>query len=272
MTSSDSDVVPTKRRRPSTIARFVIPAVIIASLSAAVAVISAWMTRKNLRLQYELELKNAAATKQELEDELMSRYREPLVRSAFELQSRIFNIVEQEFLVKYGRDGPEDEQEYAVSSTLYVLAEYLGWVEILRREVQFLDLGDIERNRLLVARLEAITDAFASDKIAGRDFRVFRFVQRAIGEVMVLTETVAGERSPVRCIGYTQFVGQLGAEKEFARWFRGLGEDIERRKEPSAAGVERLVRLQHALVDLIRFLDDPPARFITAQCSKIGTE
>ncbi len=244
-------------------------AVIVALGSATVALISALMSRRNLRLQYELELKKAAATKQELEDELMRRYREPLVRASFELQSRIFNIVEQEFLVRYGKGGREADQEYAAMSTLYVFAEYFAWVEVLRREVQFLDLGDIERNRLLVARLEAITNSFATDKITGREFRIFRFAQRAIGEVMVEVEAAPDERAAIRCMGYTRFVVKLGADKEFARWFRDLAEDVEQCKESLAAAIERLVMLQHALVELIVFLDDPPRRFVDDQYSKL---
>lgn len=47
---------------------------------------------------------------------------------------------------------------------MFVVAEYLGWVEILRRGVQFLDLGDVRRNQLLVERLEAIGTILSTDR------------------------------------------------------------------------------------------------------------
>ena len=70
----------------------------------------------------------------------MSRYREPLLRAASDLQSRIYDIVGQKFLACHLQQGGPADQEYACRNTMFVFAEYLGWVEILRRGVQFLDL------------------------------------------------------------------------------------------------------------------------------------
>jgi hypothetical protein len=129
----------------------------VALISAAAAVLAALLTvvvsarttRVTAELQDKLERQRHQASKEELLEQVMSRYREPLVRAAFDLQSRIYNIVKQAFLVRYLRQGRPDEQEYACRNTVFVVAEYLGWVEILRRGVQFLDLGDVERNRSL---------------------------------------------------------------------------------------------------------------------------
>jgi hypothetical protein len=116
----------------------------------------------------------------------MSRYREPLLRAAFDLQSRIYNIVKQNFLIRYLQRGNPVEQDYACRNTMFVLAEYLGWIEILRRGVQFLDLGDVERNRSLVDRVEAITTVLLADRpYPDATFQVFRGQQRAIGELMM---------------------------------------------------------------------------------------
>jgi predicted ATPase len=91
----------------------------------------------------------------DLLEQVMSRYHEPLLRAAFHLQRRVYNIVEQAFLLRYLQRGSPAEQEYACRNTMFVLAEYLGWVEMLRRGVQFLDLGDVQRNQQLSERLEA---------------------------------------------------------------------------------------------------------------------
>ena len=45
------------------------------------------------------------------------------------------------FIETYYVDDRPDDKEYARENTLFVLAEYLGWAEILRREVRFLDVG-----------------------------------------------------------------------------------------------------------------------------------
>src|SRR5215212_8013852 len=113
-------------------------------------------------MNHEFEVARSRATKEELVEELMSKYREPLARAAFDLQTRIYTVIRHRFLVRYGGRGRDHERAYARESTLFVFAEYFGWVEILRRDVQFLDLGDVARNRQLVERLEAVGDAFAS--------------------------------------------------------------------------------------------------------------
>ena len=141
---------------------------VVAVLSSTVALvsvaISVWSARSTARLQNELEERRRQATKEELVEEVMSRYREPLLRAAFDLQSRIYNIVGQRFLVRYLQRGDPANQEYACRNTMFVVAEYLGWVEILRRGVQFLDLGDVRRNQLLVERLEAIGTILSTDR------------------------------------------------------------------------------------------------------------
>jgi hypothetical protein len=163
---------------------------VVALISAAVALLSValsvWSARSTARLQDELEQRRQQASKEELVEQVMSRYREPLLRAAFDLQSRIYNIVRQRFLARYLQQGGQDDQRYACHNTMFVFAEYLGWVEILRRGVQFLDLGDVRRNRLLVERLEAIGTILSTD----RDFQdavpcIFRGEQRAIGELMM---------------------------------------------------------------------------------------
>lgn len=64
---------------------------------------------------------------------MMSQVRDPLLWAAFDLQSRIFNIVDQFFLRAYFLHGSEEERAYAKRSTVFVFAQYLAWMEIVRR-------------------------------------------------------------------------------------------------------------------------------------------
>lgn len=143
-----------------------------------------------------------------------------------------------------------------------MLAEYLGWVEILRRGVQFLDLGDVARNRRLVERLEVISTVLLADwQYPDSSFQVFRGQQRAMGELMMDPATPS-EGMPFRqCIGYAAFVAKLEQEPSFARWFAKLEDDVQQLAADPSPRYDRLVALQHALIDLIDFLDDPPTRF-----------
>lgn len=246
----------------------------VSLISAAVALVSIYLStsaaRRTARLSFELDLAKSRATKEQKVEEVMSRYREPLVRAAFDLQSRIYNIIRQKFLSRYGAKGREHEREYARDNTLFLFAEYFGWVEILRRDVQFLDLGDVERNRLLVARLDSVSDTLASDrKISDRTFRVFKGEQRALGELMSPTDPAGKGEARTLCIGYAAFRSRLRDEPDFAHWFGPLLEDVEALIAGAGAPYERLTKLQHVLVELIDFLDDPPTRFLAEYRTKL---
>ncbi len=251
------------------------PQIAVSLISAAVALVSVYVStraaRSTARLSHEFELAKSKATKEQLVEELMSRYREPLLRAAFDLQSRIFNIIEHRFMVHYGADGREHEQQYARDNTVFLFAEYFGWVEILRRDVQFLDLGDVERNYLLVQRLEQIGDTFAMSDPESADpsFRILKGQQRALGELMIPSrpdDVGAGRRF---CLGYAAFRGRLQEEPAFADWFRPLCDDVSALVGEDTRAFERLVPMQHALLDLIEFLDDPPRRFLRERCTKL---
>ena len=69
---------------------------------------------------------------------VLARYRDPLITATFELQDRLQNLLRpsgQNVLV-YLR--VEDRAELAITSTLFRFAQYFGWTEVIRREIQFL--------------------------------------------------------------------------------------------------------------------------------------
>src|SRR5437667_377012 len=84
--------------------------------------------------------------------------------AAVDLHGRIDNIEARDFFAFY-REGTESERTYTLDHTLYVFAEYFGWAEILRRETQFLNLGDVERTRQVRKGLDAISETFLSNEI-----------------------------------------------------------------------------------------------------------
>ncbi|RSH94397.1 hypothetical protein EHS25_004200 [Saitozyma podzolica] len=199
---------------------------------------------------------------------LVAKYRDPLLRSAYDVQSRIYNIYERGF-----RGGADDEG-YFRDNTLYVLAEFLGWLEILRREMQFLDLGAEETTRKLRLCLDRIQGVMASrlgslsESESGDELYVYRGQQRAIGEIMTARidhrggagegagattgGTVAVGRH-LECIGYATFVS-LQNQPDFAKWFKRLGSAVTR-LPAQWPRPDRWVFLQQALIDLIDLLD-----------------
>ncbi|MET7621763.1 hypothetical protein [Streptomyces sp. NPDC005408] len=177
---------------------------IVASLSGVVALASvaysAQVNGKNSLLKDDLERQSAERQRILERQDVMSRFRDPLLWAAFDFQSRLYNIAGQGFL-RVHFVQPHD-QLYAVRSTLHVLAEYLGWVEILRHRIYFLDLGNQEANRRVVTLFARIGSVLNDDSYSDRHFQLFRSDQRAIGELVKrMTKTLMAAsdiRSSVR--------------------------------------------------------------------------
>jgi hypothetical protein len=259
--------------------------IVVATISAIVAVFSAiWAARTSqivARRQAEsarviAELNNRFALEKRSLDKadrleaVVAKYREPLSRTAFDLQSRLFNIVDQGFLWFYYK-GCERERAYVANNTSYVLCEYLGWIELLRREVEFLDLGDLERSRALAQLTGRIDSVLASDRDDwAKELRLFRGEQRAIGERMLI-ESPSPDGVALRPMGYAAFVDRIGDPK-FDQWMAMVRSDVDAIALASTPNFSRLRDLQNSLVDLVKFLDDPPRRFSEIQLKKLVTK
>jgi hypothetical protein len=232
--------------------------IVVASIAAFVAIISAVITvygqARTTRLEHTLARQRETESRENQAQAVIAKYREPLISSAQDLQSRLYNILRQDFLRVYW-NGTAQDKEYAVNNTLYVVAEFLGWVEILRREVQFLDLGDIEASRHLGQLLANIRHQFSTDSL-DPTFRLFKGQQRAIGELLMVKSETRG----LECIGFAEFSAKL-ANPVFAVWFSKLNADIESLALDDGNGQgRRLIKLQNALIDLLDFLDPQKVR------------
>jgi hypothetical protein len=202
-------------------------------------------------------------------EELAKKFREPLIQAAYNLETRIYNIVELNFFGNFlSVDSADSEKEYAVLHTMYVFARFFCWLEIVRRETQYLDPRDDRVNRAMAAGLEAVLDTFAdSIDIREKCFRLFRGEQRALGEVMLVPTEASTPGAPRwECIGYAPFVHAL-EDEQMARWFRRLREDIGEFAENPANHDERLRLIQGRLMDIIDILD-PDARRVPMRLRK----
>jgi hypothetical protein len=187
-------------------------------------------------------------------ERLLARYSEPLARAAYDLQSRLYNMRRPGFL-----DSRYIPESYSVRSTLWLFGQYLGWVEILRREVQVLELGDVRRTARLQLHLLDIADVLASSTdIRDPVFNIRRAEQRALGELVVVDREVSGEKRS-DCMGYAEFNAKM-KEADFAAWFQPLGNGMEILTR-GINGHTRPIHLQRALIDLVDFLDPNLMRF-----------
>ena len=204
--------------------------------------------------------------------QILQQHRDPLLRAAFDLQSRLHNIVAGYFLQTYWLRGGKSEKRYAIHSTLWLLGQYFGRVEILRREVQYLDLGSTNENRVLQQRLAEISSALASDQTRfGKAFITFRSDQRAIGEFMVIERQTESDSKRADCLGYSEFVAALtrdaGADVKsspFDAWATRFTAELKAFAEQPDKGATSLPRFsaaQRRLMDLVDLLDPDRVRY-----------
>jgi hypothetical protein len=155
-----------------------------------------------------------------------------LLSAAFDLQARVFNIRRGGFFYS-------DTTSYHIDHTLYVFGQYFGWREIIREEIQFMDLGDTPATRELAEQLERITSSLSSSASAlSEEFKIFRGEQRAMGEKMMKTADVR-----YRCMGYTEFVESL-SQANFALWFDKLRGFVDGLRSTREADFSRLSLLR----------------------------
>jgi hypothetical protein len=199
---------------------------------------------------------------------VLTKYREPLVGAAYDLQARLWNILRMGFFRAFYFSEDEAIRTYAKHHTLYLVGQYFAWNEILRREIRFLNFSDVRRTRNAEQRLEAVRWAFSTDEAAfgGPTFQLWRGDQRGLGERMIVRDD--GQED---CIAYADFIESR--ERQPWRWLAKLERDLEavaREMSESEPGEsepgesepgERLRRIQNALIDLIDELDPDAIRF-----------
>jgi hypothetical protein len=151
---------------------------------------------------------------------VVNKYTLPIIRSADSLQGRIFNFLSG---VKHQGFNISADEQYRLS-TLYIFAQFLGWVRVLELEVPFLDFQTTDQTRAFHTRLYTVFKGFTStyyftDK--GKEnvevFTVYRTVLTAIGDVVVLKED--GSKY---VMGFAEFASRIEKDKEFSRWFENL--------------------------------------------------
>jgi hypothetical protein len=178
--------------------------------------------------------------------------REPFIAAAYDLQSRLYNILCQEFLYAYS-DGNEREKHYAENHTVFCIAQYFCWSEIVRKDIQYINIAKSTNAKVLTEKQSAITHHWATD-VFPSNLRIFAGEQRAIGEALIHD----GDRG-LECIGYGAFLKTIlpGVEP----LIDVLREDVRSLSNEVDTARERLSLIQNALSDLLDVLDPQCRRF-----------
>jgi hypothetical protein len=180
---------------------------------------------------------------------VLAKYQEPLLAAAFELQSRLHNILRNRFVENYVLGTKAAKQAPALESTLYVFAQFFGWRELIRREIQFLRFPKDSETREVARIVRDISETFLTDHY-GQQFMIWRVEQRGLGERMI----VMSGGIPT-CMGYATFVKERPAMKN---WLEPIERDL---KEIDDGGRKRLTKVQHLLLELVEKLDEDRTRY-----------
>jgi hypothetical protein len=238
-----------------------IVALIAGGVSLSAGALSVWGQHRSARLSASLQALTAAEQRRVDSEKALARYREPLARAAYDLQSRLYNILEQDLLSVYLDNGDDRTRSYVVDNTAFLIAQYFAWTEIIRRDIQYIDLGQDEQTRLLARLQDDIYSLFLTDRF-DHLLRIFAGEQRAIGEKMIRD----GARGP-ECLGYAGFLtGLLNSPDPLIEYVRHDIRDINGHLKDARP---RLVALQNALIDLLTFLDPAFIRFPQERRSKV---
>ena len=221
-----------------------------AVLSAVVALRQSRMAQELARVNHDLDAelhrREALIDQQMRGEEVLTTYRQPLAAAAFDLQSRLYNIVRLDFFGKFG--GDHERSEDALRTTLFRFAQYFGWTEILRRDVQFLSFPQDDETRR-VAELQAeITKCLLTDSY-GPALMIWSDEQRGIGEQMIVEE-----HGKVLCMGYARF------RERCDQMLEPVGARLSRDMKAEEA-LPRLRDAQHLLCELVEVLDARRVRY-----------
>lgn len=231
---------------------FVLPLI----FSILSVVLSGYMSVRQQRLSARLRLEEAMREKEESALEAAQRVYEPMAQAGAELQSRIYNIVETDWVTLIKRY--EGHGDYPVKSTAFLFAHYFGWIEARRQSV--LDSsGKGGRDEIVQDLIDGVTKIMRrGDDSEG--FSFFSAEQRGIGELMFFWEIVpdSGLRIP-HVLGYAAFSARYKDDPEFRKWFTPVDTGMARVAEGDNS---RLIAIQGALVKLILALD-PAQRYTT---------
>jgi hypothetical protein len=239
-------------------------AVVAGLVALGSAAFALWGQIRTARLASDLQALRLTEQREYDTEQTVARYREPLASAAYDLQSRLWNILEQRVLETYYLEGDDRERAYTIDYTVFLVAQYFGWIEALRRDIQYIDLGADEETRR-VARLQSrVHSLFQTDRLP-KGFRVFAGEQRAIGELM-LCDAPDG----LACLGYAAFLDQL-AQKDEAL-LNALRTDLCAIAQDLATARPRLIAIQHALIDLLAFLDPGFVRFPEEKRTKVAAD
>ncbi len=221
------------------------------------AVIAQWLARELEELRSQLKFRGEKLVRDDERQfalaQTMRRYQGPLMHAAYDLQSRLYNVLVNRFFFVYLIRGTPSQQQYAQRNTAFLIAQYFGWTEIIRQQVQFIDFPEDEKTRRLSELRDEIYSLWQTDRFSD-PLMIWAGDQRALGELMI---EVRGDE--LTCKGYANFLKSFDASQEplMDQLMAAVSASAQR---PDAVH-DRLAAVQRKLIEMLDVLDPAQLRF-----------
>ena len=230
---------------------------IIAFISAGISIVTLAMNQRSVVRNRETEARINRARH-------LSSVREPLAHAAFELQSRLYNLLRGGFHDAYLCDVEGDAERerrawFSIQHTSYLFAQSLYWSDRLRREFETADLDSYPWSRALVridADLRSILRNDAQRFWQGHEppFMVFEGEQRSIAEIMTIRDG-----SGTVCRGFNAFLEDDAVQQH--KTIQYVARTITEWDRQAKGTYRKFEILQFRLLDLVRAADPEMRRF-----------
>jgi hypothetical protein len=196
--------------------------------------------------------------------EIKSKYAVPIFHSAVQLRKRLDNIVKLIKLIEE-EDGwldKDDSDDYYFLSTIYITAQFFGWIQVLRHTVIYLDLSSTSETKAYSYGLDAIISSFsdpalmeekpATDPQDSEDKWIYSIWLQAIGDQMIKKED-----SEYSVLSFAEFCDKLKntKNKDFHKWMSPLI-DFYHDLKSNQIRFRRIAAI-HAIVNSFIELNDP---------------
>jgi hypothetical protein len=212
-------------------------------LKADIEHLKAELRDESNRLKTGME--TSAATDERLRKEVV-RWANPILNAVNDLDYRLRNILEDEGYKALDSATPSRDPnwsmtyDYFLDSTLYLFGQYFCQIHLLRQELSFELFGTHEKKGsfadAILAVEKGIGDYSESFKFEGdgNDRQVFRFQQRAIGELLTNAQA-----KPPSCVAFPSYLTRK-TEPQFVSAFDPLKQLVDKLKP----GERRWARLR----------------------------
>ncbi|KAH7395049.1 hypothetical protein DE146DRAFT_658964 [Phaeosphaeria sp. MPI-PUGE-AT-0046c] len=212
------------------------------------------------RLDKELEAFKSQVDRKETVWTLTEKYGPPLLVAAYDLQTRLYELVEypisRQHLTK--PEGLEDLKVF----TCYLLAQYLAYAHILRTKVGYLSFNDDARLQSIRKIMYMIDEELDRRRDAeGNNVGVWPAARILVGERMMAVPSEVNAALDgglgVQVKGWDQFRKEYneGFREPMGYFCEWIDLMLEGRKTKQPTWDAPLRCMQHLLVDLVDFLD-----------------